>query len=172
MPMFINTLPIIFAFTHLLNPIEAGIFLSSIFLLVYYNAPAVEKNWIQPKFKNTYFFLRAMWMGEASLMYAFWPFFVFANVALFYVDYRVMNVTYTIASWKTIHIMLFLPIIWWTTSVWRCSKHTGKRLFNGAARTITIYMFLEYGLRFIISTKFPNTFFDCRLLIMEIGDCL
>jgi len=170
--MFINTLPIIFAFTHLFNPLETGIFLTSIFLLVYYNTPAVEKYWIQPQYKNVYFFLRGMWLGKASLTYAFWPFFVFVNAALFYVDYRVMNVTYTIASWKTVHLMLLLPIIWWTTSVWRCSIHSRHRLFSGAARTITVFMFLEYFLRFIISTKYPNTFFDCRLLIMEIGDCL
>jgi hypothetical protein len=170
--MFINTLPIIFAFTHLFNPIEAGIFLFSIFLLVYFNTPAVEFSWKQPKFKNTYFFLRAMWLGEAKLMLAFWPFFVFVNAVIFYVDYRVMNVTYTISSWRTVHIMLLLPIIWWTVSVWRCSAHTSNRFFSGAARSITIYLFLEYFLRFVISTKFPNTFFDCRLLIMEFGDCL
>jgi hypothetical protein len=83
-----------------------------------------------------------------------------------------MNVTYTIASWKTVHGMLFLPIIWWTVSVWRCSQHTSHKIFSSAARTITVYLFLEYVLRFIISTQYPSTFFDCRLLIMEFGDCL
>ncbi len=170
--MFINTLPIIFAFTHLLNEMEMGIFLFSIFLLVYYNTPDVLNNWKQPKTSNIYFLLRAMWQGETTLKQAFWPFFMFANAVLFYADYRVMNVTYTIASWKTVHLMLLLPVIWWTTSVWRCSTHCSHRLYSGAARTVTLYMFVEYFLRFIISTKFPNTFFDCRLLTIEFGDCL
>jgi len=170
--MFINTLPIIFAFTHLLSPVETSIFLFSIFLLIYYNTPEVKQRWQEPQVKNTYFFLRGMWQGEATLWHAFWPFFIFVNAVLIYVDYRVMNITYTISSWRTVHIMLLLPIIWWTTSVWRCSSHTSNRLFSGAARSLTVYLFLEYFLRFIISTKFPNTFFDCRLLIMEFGDCL
>lgn len=170
--MFINTFPIIFAFTHLLNPIEMGIFLTSIFLLVYYNAPSVDRGWRQPQYKNAYYLLRAMWSGKTTLRQAFWPFFLLVNAVLFYVDYRVTNVTYTISSWRTVHMMLFIPIIWWTTSVWRCSTHTSNRLFSGAARTVTLYLFLEYFLRFVISTKFPNTFFDCRLLIMEFGDCL
>ena len=80
--------------------------------------------------------------------------FLLVNVTLYYIDYRIMNVTYTIASWKTVHGMLFLPIVWWTTSVWQCSGNTHYKIWSSAARTITLYLFLEYILRFIISTQY------------------
>ncbi|MEQ1528171.1 MAG: hypothetical protein ABL925_02565 [Methylococcales bacterium] len=170
--MFVNTLPIIFAYTQLFNGLEMFLFLSTIFFLAYYNAPPINPYWHGQPVSGIYYFLRSSWQGEASLWRAFWPFFIFVNVVFFYIDYRVMNVTYTIASWKTVHGMLFLPVIWWTTSVWRCSVNTQHRVWAGAARTVTIYLFLELFLRFIISTRYPNTFFDCRLLVMEFGDCL
>jgi uncharacterized membrane-anchored protein YitT (DUF2179 family) len=170
--MFINTLPIIFTYTHLFSLVEAGIFLTALFLLVYYYTPGVTKNWSKKPDKNLYEALRSAWLGRTMLWQAFWPFFLLVNIALYYIDYRVMNVTYTIASWKTVHGMLLLPIVWWTNSVWRCSQHTRHRVFSVAARTLTIYLFLDYILRFIISTQYPNTLFDCRLLIMEYGDCL
>ena len=170
--MFINTFPIIFTYTSLFSLIEAVIFLAAIFFLVYFYTPEVNKNWIDKPGNSLYQFLHSAWLGNSALWRAFWPFFLLVNVILYYIDYRVMNVTYTIASWKTVHGMLFLPIVWWTTSVWRCSENTRHKIWSSAARTITLYLFLEYFLRFIISTQYPNTFFDCRLLIMEYGDCL
>ncbi|MDD2658773.1 MAG: hypothetical protein PHY54_03705 [Methylococcales bacterium] len=119
-----------------------------------------------------YKYLHSAWLGNSALWLVFWPFFLLVNAVLYYIDYRVTNVTYTIASWKTVHGMLFLPIVWWTASVWRCSKNTGYKIWSSVARTITLYLFFEYILRFIISTQYPNAFFDCRLLIMEYGDCL
>lgn len=170
--MFVNTLPVIFAYTHLFTGYEIAAFLAIIFFLTYYNAPPVNQYWQAPRVNSIYLFLRSSWQGQASLWRTFWPFFIFVNAVFFYIDYRVMNVTYTIASWKTVHGMLFLPIVWWVASVWRCSTNTRRRVWAGAARTVTIYLFLELSLRFIISTRYPNIFFDCRLLIMEYGDCL
>ena len=170
--MFINTFPIIFTYTRLFSLTEALIFMAAIFFLVYFYTPEVNKNWVNKSGNSWYEFLHSAWLGKSALVRVFWPFFVLVNVALYYIDYRVMNVTYTIASWKTVHGMLFLPIVWWTMSVWRCSENTRYKIWSSAARTITVYLFLEYLLRFIISTQYPNTFFDCRLLIMEYGDCL
>lgn len=170
--MFINTLPIIFTYTRLFSLIEAVIFLTAVFFLVYFYTPEVKKSWINKNDNSLYKFLYSAWLGHSALWRAFWPFFLLVNIILYYIDYRVMNVTYTIASWRTVHGMLFLPLTWWTTSVWRCSGNTRHKIFSSAARTITLYLFLEYILRFIISTQYPNSFFDCRLLIMEYGDCL
>ena len=170
--MFINTLPIIFTYTQLFSLTEALIFLTAIFLLIYFYTPASNKNGIEKPNNSIYKSLQSSWEGQATLWRAFWPFFLLVNIILYYIDYRVMNVTYTIASWKTVHGMLFLPIIWWTVSVWRYSQHTAHKIFSSTSRTITVYLFLEYVLRFIISTQYPSTFFDCRLLIMEFGDCL
>lgn len=170
--MFTTTLPIIFTYTHLFNPIELGIFLSAIFGLVYFYTPDPQKSWQEKAGKNWYSFLQSAWFGDLILWRTFWPFFLLINGVLFYIDYRIANVTYTIASWKTVHGMVFLPIIWWTVSIWRCSRHTQHKAYSAAARTLTIYLFLELGLRIYITTQFPNTLFDCRLLIMQYGDCL
>jgi hypothetical protein len=170
--MFITTLPIIFALTHLFSFLEASIFLVTIFLLVYYYTPGVTKNWSKSPDKNFYEMLRSAWLGKVLLWQAFWPFFIVVNIVLYYIDYRIADVTYTIASWKTVHGMLLLPIIWWINAVWRCSQHTHYKIYSVAARTLTVYLLLDYVLRFIISTQYPITLFDCRLLIMEYGDCL
>jgi hypothetical protein len=170
--MFINTLPIIFTYTSLFSIFEACIFFTAIFFLVYVYTPDVNKNWTVKPSNSFYNFLHSAWDGNTSLWIAFWPFFLLVNIILFYIDYRIMNLTYTITSWKTAHGMMFLPIIWWTTSVWRCSRNSGYKIYSSAARTITIYLFLEFFLRFIISYLYPSTFFDCRLLILAHGDCL
>jgi hypothetical protein len=170
--MFINTLPIIFTYTSIFSIFEASIFFTAIFFLVYVYTPEVNKNWKAKPSNSFYNFLHSAWDGNSSLWIAFWPFFLLVNIILIYIDYRIMNLTYTINSWKTAHGMMFLPIIWWTTSVWRCSKNSRYKFYSGAARTITIYLFLEYFLRFIISSLYPSTFFDCRLLILAHSDCL
>ena len=170
--MFINTFPIIFTYTQLFSVFEAIIFLTTIFFLVYLCTPPVNKKWVNKPGHSIYQFLHFAWQGNSALWRAFWPFFLLVNSVLYYIDYRIINVTYTIASWKTVHGMLLLPILWWTVSVWRCSANTRYKIWSSAARTITLYLYLEYFLRFIISTQYPNTFFDCRLLIMNHVDCL
>ncbi len=170
--MFINTLPIIFTYTSLFNAVEAIIFLSAIFCLVYFYTPACNERWKDRPSKSWYLLLNSAWLGHAALWRAFWPFFLLVNIILYYIDYRISNITYTIASWKTVHGMMILPIIWWITSVWRCSENTSHKLWSVAARSVTLYLVLELILRFFISTQFPHTLFDCRLLVMEYGDCL
>lgn len=169
--MFINTLPTLFTFTDFINPIETVAVLVVLFLLVYFSAQEelYDRDW--PPAANPYQALLAIWLGQAPLWKAFWPFFIFVNGVFFYIDYRVMNVTYTIASWKTVHGMLLIPVIWWIVSVWRCAKYTRYRLANSLAKTMTLYFLFECFLRFVISTYYPNSFFDCRLLVMEYGDC-
>lgn len=147
-------------------------FLTVIFVLIYCYTPKASKHWVVMPDLSLYQFLKSSWLGKLHLWQAFWPFFLLVNAILYYIDYRVLNVTYTITSWKTAHGMLFLPSVWWVTSVWRCSGHTRHKIWSSAARAITVYLFIDYFLRFIISTYYPETFFDCRLLIMNHGDCL
>jgi len=170
--MFITTLPIVFTYIHLFNALEAGLFLCAVFGLMYIYTPEPQKAWKEKTGQNWYLLLQSAWFGELTLWRAFWPFFLFINSILYYADYRIANITYTIASWKTVHGMVFLPIIWWTVSVWRCSRHTHYKINAVAARSLTVYLFIELMLRFFISSQFPNTLFDCRLLIMQYGDCL
>ncbi len=170
--MFITTLPIIFTYTGLFTPIEAIIFLIVVYCLVYFYAPEVNAGWIDNPAKGLYHILLSEWLGIDSLWRAFWPFFLLVNGVLYYIDYRVANSTYTINSWKTVHGMLFLPIVWWITAVWRCSANTRYKFWAGAARSVTLCLIIEFCLRFLISTQYPNTLFDCQLLLAVYGDCL
>ncbi|RIZ64979.1 MAG: hypothetical protein D0531_12045 [Methylococcales bacterium] len=170
--MFIKTLPIIFTYSQLFSELEAGIFLTTLFWLVYCYTPSVKSSWRDSSANGWYQKLYLAWLGQSSLWRAFWPFFILVNVILYYIDYRAMTETYTIASWKTVHGMLLLPIVWWIRSVWLCSQNTRYKLFSVVARTMTLYLILEFILRFYISTQMPQTFFDCRLLILEYGDCV
>jgi len=169
--MFFNTLPIIFTYTHLFTPLEAGIFLTTIFGLVYFYTPDIFRIKLATPNKSLYIFLRSAWQGQAPLRYVFWPFFILVNGILFYIDYRIFNVTFTIASWKTVHGMLFLPIVWWLVSTWKCSKYAGHKIWSVLARTFSVYLVIELLLRAIISSQFPETLFDCRLMVIEYGDC-
>ena len=169
--MFLTSLPIVFTYTHWFNAIEAIFFLGLIFCLIYFYAPATGK-WKESPCKNWYHLLLSAWLGNVALWRAFWPFFALLNGIFLYIDYRAGNSTYTIASWKTVHIMIFLPSIWWAVSVWRCSHHTSNSLWAAAARSVTIYFFLDFTLRLLISLFYPQTLFDCKLMLLEYGDCL
>lgn len=170
--MFINTLPIIFTYTHLFTEIEACVFLLALCLLVYVYTPQADKYWREANTPSWYLFLQASWLGNASLWRAFWPFFIFVNGVLYYIDYRIDSLTYTVASWITVHLMLILPIVWWIASVWRCTAHTRFKIIGCLARTATLCLVIEFILRLFITLKYPNTFFDCQLMIVQFGDCL
>lgn len=170
--MFIDSLPPIFAFTDLILPLEFFLFLVLIFGAVFFAAPQPNKFWIEPKQPNLYLILEACWLGQAALWRAFWPFFILVNMVFFYIDYRTSNISFTIASWRTVHLILFLPCIWWLTSVWKCSTNTRNKIWCSCARSVTIYFMIDYFLRLLISVKYPNLFFDCELLAIEFGDCL
>ena len=73
--MFINTLPIIFTYTHLFSLVEAVGFLTLIFLLIYFYAPAANKKWHYLPKNSIYQFLQSAWLGGTPLWSAFWPFF-------------------------------------------------------------------------------------------------
>ncbi|MFZ2724725.1 MAG: hypothetical protein WAX77_00565 [Methylococcaceae bacterium] len=178
--MFINTLPIIFTYTRLLNPIEFSLLLILIFLVIYINTSDYSKRVAVPIYdtvighsvlNHLYLQLLASWLGRSSLAMAFWPFFLLVNAVLYYIDYRIFNLNFTIASWKTAQLMLVLPSIWWIISVWRCSINSRYKIWCCLARAMTVYLLLELGLRFIIVSYYPNTFFDCQLLIVHYGDC-
>ncbi|MFA5982442.1 MAG: hypothetical protein WC782_00335 [Methylococcaceae bacterium] len=170
--MFFTSLPVIFTYTHLLNPVELTVFLLLIAILVYFSTPQPYLQFHEAPSKSPYFLLKHIWLGQTHLWRAFWPFFVLVNGIFFYIDYRATNISFTIASWTAIHGMLFLPLVWWLTSVWRCSPNTQLKIWGVCARTLTLYVILDFLLRLVIRYEFPNLLFDCRLLVIEFGDCL
>ena len=169
--MFLTTLPILFAFTGLISPWELTVLLLAILVAMFQITPAPDPTASRDPYSSFYLYLHAAWLGHFTLSRVFWPFFILINLVFCYIDYRIANNTYTINSWKTVHSMVFLPIVWWTVAIWRCSVHTRSRYWSSAARAITVYMFLELLLRYILSVKFPHLLFDCRLLLIEYGDC-
>ncbi|BCG64091.1 MAG: hypothetical protein methR_P1857 [Methyloprofundus sp.] len=173
--MLINTLTSLFAYTSLINPLEASIILlitaNIIYILTPNRKPDAEPSIsiTKPQF-NIYMYLQEAWLGKESLLRACMPFFIIFNSSLFYADYRAINGSYTIESWLTILIILALPTLWWTISVWRCSVHA-SRLWATTARFVTIVAAYEYCLRIAIAKYYPEIFFNCQQLIMEFGDC-
>ena len=170
--MFITTLPILFAFTHLISPLEIIIFFLAIFITVYMINPAIQVRPAAMPEGGLYDFLYAAWMGEVPLRWAFWPFFILVNCAFLYIDYRIDTDTYTVNSWKTMHLIFFLPTVWWVLSVWRSSAKCSTKFWSSAARAVTIYLMFDFIIRVVLSFKYPTTLFSCRLLLIEYGDCL
>ncbi|MEQ1637572.1 MAG: hypothetical protein ABL903_12850 [Methylococcales bacterium] len=169
--MFVTTLPILFGFTRLISPLELGLFLLALLAAVFLITPTDNEDAIAYPYTTFYLYLHAAWLGHMRLWRVFWPFFILINIIFVYIDYRIANNTYTIASWKTVHGMVFLPIVWWIVAIWRCSPHTHANYWGNAARAITLYLAIELMLRFIISTQFPQLLFNCELLLIEYGDC-
>lgn len=169
--MFVTSLPLLFTFTTLINPLELGLLFAAVFALLIPATPKPGTNYLLANGNTLYNHLYGAWTGKVMLWSSFWPFFILANVVFYYIDYRIGNVSYTINSWKTVHMMMFLPSVWWTVSVWRCSTHTQYKLFACAARAATVYFYFDFVLRLVLSVQYPETLFDCRLLVIEYGDC-
>lgn len=169
--MFSTTLPIIFGFTQLISPLELGLILLAIAGMIFRITPPLNPLAIKHAYHSFYDYLLSAWLGQFSLNWVFWPFFILLNMTFYYIDYRAINLTYTISSWKTVHSMVFLPIVWWTLAVWRCSAHTHKHYWAVLARTVTVYVYIELLLRMVIGFKYPQLLFDCKQLIIELGDC-
>ena len=77
----------------------------------------------------------------------------------------------TVSSWDDVHIMLLLPIVWWSTSVWRCSANTDIRLGSSGARLMIFAVLFEYGLKLLIRIDYPRIFFGCEELLLDYGSC-
>ena len=173
--MLFYTLSALFAFTTLINPIEAAATLVVTAYIIYLLTPAQQYIDKLTTAKNTgidaYSYLQDTWLGRQSLLWAFLPFFILINASFLYADYRSEDGSYTIASWLTLLVIFALPVIWWSISVWRCSLND-SRLSAVAARFCVTLVYYEYILRAIIAYYYPQIWFNCQQLIIEFGDCL
>ena len=173
--MLFYTLSALFAFTTLINPIEATAILLVTAYIIYLLTLAQPYADKLATTKNTevdiYSYLQNTWLGRQSLLLAFWPFFILINASFLYADYRSEGGSYTIASWLTLLVIFTLPVIWWSISVWRCSLNA-SRLWAIAARFCVVLVYYEYILRAIIAYNYPQIWFNCQQLIIEFGDCL
>ncbi len=173
--MLINTLAAFFAFTTVISPLEAGVILLitayAIYLATAKDNQSIADNTHKPIGAGIYMYIHAAWLGRLSLLRAFLPFFVIFNSVLFYIDYRAEMIRYTISSWFMTLVILAIPLIWWTVSVWRCSYNQTHQLITYLCRYLIVLAYYEYILRFMIRYYYPNIWFDCQQIAIELGDC-
>ena len=169
--MLINTLSLLFTFTDYLTELQALVIVIAAGLLVDWLTPRPSEYWQLNQSQSVYYYLQASWLGQLELKDAFWPFFIVFNAALVYIDYRIEEGTFTVASWVTVHIILAMPLVYWTGAVWRCSDQTTRKFWSSLARLITLLAWAEFWLRWVILDQYPQIFFNCQQMITQWGDC-
>lgn len=169
--MLINSLILLFTFTSFIGWLEALLFALAIAALMYAITPQPQSEYLERQPESLYFYLQWSWLGYLKLKDAFWPFFVLFNLVLFYIDYRVQEGTFTVASWVTMHIIMAMPLVYWTGAVWRCSKNSASRIWPAIARWMTVAAYADYALRWVIYQQYPNILFNCQQMIIQWGDC-
>ncbi len=169
--MLYNTLSLLFTFTHFINGPQAAAFALALGLLVYLMTPPPPADWMVRIAPNLYYFLHWSWLGYLRLSQAFWPFFLIYNAVLLYIDYRITEGSFTVASWITMHIILALPIVYWTVAVWRCSGNCSWRWLAVAARWAVLLVYCDLALRWVIYQYYPQVLFTCQERIVHWGDC-
>jgi hypothetical protein len=165
--MFFYSLPILFNEIQLVRPLEFLLMMFGVLLLLYFSAPQPGQQWQQPSDS----FLLSAWVGGFSLHWVFWPFFLFLNTGLLAADLLAKAGNITVSSWDEIHFALFLTVIWWTISIWRCSANTAHRFWAALARLTTIAVFVEYALKLLIRIDYPRIFFNCEDILLDYGSC-
>lgn len=166
--MFINSLPLFFTHIGLASPLDLLIIFMGLFIVLLVSSPLSRKN-LQKQFSNNYLF--ASWNGGEPLKWVFWPFFLILNACLYTADTLAKSGIFSVSSWDDVHLMLLLPIVWWTTAVWRCSPNTHSRIWPACARLLTLSVFFEYSLRLLIRIDYPRIFFECDELLLNYSSC-
>ena len=166
--MFYYSLPILFNDIQLISPVELFLIMSAIFAALYFTAPQPQPDWRQESFDS---FLLTAWLGGIALTWVFWPFFLFLNTSLLMADLLAKTGKLTVSSWDEIHFALLLTVVWWATSIWRCSSNTDTRLWAALARLTTILVVIEYALKLLIRIDYPRIFFNCEDILLDYGSC-
>jgi len=166
--MFIYTLGLFFTEMAWASPVELLLIVVAMLLVLFLSAPACVENTGQLSLTN---YLFSAWVGGVWLRWVFWPFFIVLNISLYVADTFAKMGLLTVSSWDDVHLMLLLPIIWWTTAVWRCSANTTQSIFAAGSRLLTLAVFFEYGLKLLIRIDYPRLFFGCEELLLDYGSC-
>jgi len=166
--MFIYSLPLFFTHIGLASPLDLLIIFMALFIVLFINSLFFGESSQKPCSGN---YLLTAWNGGATLKRVFWPFFLILNICLYAADTLAKAGMLTVSSWDDVHLMLFLPIVWWTTAVWRCSSNTDLGVWAACARLLTLGVFFEYGLKLLIRIDYPRLFFGCEELLLDYGSC-
>jgi hypothetical protein len=166
--MFFYSLPIFFDHIRAASPLECLVMALALFGLLYISVPVAEKKWLPFPYDN---YLLTAWLGNASLAWVFWPFFMVLNIGLGLTDWLVKSAHITVSSWDDIHFAFFLGVIWWFTSVWRCASNTEWRLFAAFSRFACVAVLLEFALVLYIRIYYPRIFFNCEEALLDYSSC-
>ena len=166
--MYIYSLPLFFSYIGFASPAELLIIFMGLFIVLFISSPMCVENLQQQSLDN---YLFAAWNGNIALKWVFWPFFLILNACLYIADTLAKAGMLTVSSWEDVHLMLLLPIVWWTTAIWRCSANTHLRVWAACSRLLTLGVFFEYGLKLLILIDYPRIFFGCEELLLNYRSC-
>ena len=169
--MFFFTLPLIFSHTDLVQPLELVLMVSAIFAVLYISTPVAVKNCSGMKSigqHSLYQYLYQGWQGNISMWQVFWPFFVILNCSLLTADILAKTASFTVSSWDDVHLMLLIPMLWWSVAIWRSSAKVGRRVWSASARLLTLALIFELSLRLYIRMEYPRVFFNCQELLLDL----
>lgn len=166
--MFFYSLAILFNDIRVIRPAEGLLIVCAILILLYISVPISERAVPYYRADN---FLLVSWLGGIPLYQVFWPFFLVLNIALFTADWLSKTAVITVSTWDEIHFALLLMIIWWATSVWRCSVNSQSRLLAALARLMVLSVLFEYGLKLWIRIDYPRIFFNCQDALLDYASC-
>lgn len=166
--MFVYSFPILFTEIGGLTVLEFSMIALGLWMSLYALCLFSEKD-TQKKTLDNY--LLSAWLGEVDLKWVFFPFFIILNICLYMTDTAAKLGLLTVSAWDDIHLILFLPTIWWTTATWRCSKNSLLSIYAACGRFLTLSVFFEYSLKLLIRIDYPRIFFDCNDVLLDYGSC-
>ncbi len=166
--MFIYSLPLLFTSIGYITKLDLFLIALGLVIILYFMSFFSEKD-TQKKSLNNY--LLSAWLGEVDLKWVFYPFFVILNVCLYAADTSAKIGLLTVSGWDDIHLIFFLPTIWWVVSTWECSKNTTLSIGAAGGRFLTLCVLFEYGLKLLIRIDYPRIFFECSELLLDYGSC-
>lgn len=166
--MFFYSLPILFTEIGGVTEVELSLIALGLFVILYALSFFSEKDTQKKSLDN---YLLSAWLGEVDLKWVFFPFFILLNICLYATDTSAKMGLLTVSAWDDIHLIFFLPTIWWTTSTWRCSKNTMLGLGAACGRFLTLCALFEYGLKLLIRIDYPRVFFECSEILLDYGSC-
>jgi hypothetical protein len=166
--MFIYSWPLFFTHIGSASPIELLIIFLGLFVVLLISSPPPRVDFQKQEVSG---YLFSAWTGGVALGWVFWPFFLILNVGLYAADTLAKIGMLTVSSWDDVHLMLLLPIVWWSVAIWRCSANTQLRVWMACTRLLTLAVFFEYGLKLLIRIDYPRIFFGCEELLLDYGSC-
>jgi len=169
--MFYYSLPLFFNHIKGFTPYElAGIVLMLLCVLWLTAPPPGQKDGVDRQLFGEHY-VHLCWLGLKPLWAVFWPYFLFFNLAVFAVDTLVVSGQLSASSWDDVYFVLCLPSILWSIAVWRNSSNTQYRIWAALARLMTLAVWFEYGLKWVIRFDYARIFFNCNEVVLDYAAC-